>query len=268
MVVDSMDYYDIYNYFRKVETKIIDRRYGWIKKYKNQLLNSQKGEKIFLPHFQYENNLYILPYGFQSNKHTATFDLIFIFLYKKAWHAFKFVKYINNHTDAQIQNGIIIYIPHLFSRYRQRCKVEKTGVELIIDFLKTEKDTDKASSEYSFRKKKYRYTYTEKGIIICDQYPSIDFKPALCIYKTFVSSELLRRAQERIHSNLKLSSKIMSTLNLNDIENENNTYREIEETVIILEDDDSDPSILKPQNYDIESALNILKKDIEQYLQK
>lgn len=266
MVVDSMDYYDIYIYFEKINTQVIDRRFGWIKKYKKQLFNTKKGEKYFIPHYKHENNLYILPYGFISNDKTAIFDLIFIFLYKNSWHAFKFIKSEDNDTYFRRQNGFIIYIPHLFSRYKQRCKVDKTGVELIIDFLKTEKDANKTFYKHSYRNKEYKYTYTDKGIIICDLYPTKDFKPLLCIYKTFISSELLKRSQERIHSNLKLSSKILSILNQNININEEYKIPEVENDIVYIEDDDTDPSILKPQNYDIELTLNNLRKDIEQYL--
>lgn len=95
-------------------------------------------------------------------------------------------------TTIQGRLAMIVYPPHFFSRFRERMKLDQTGIELIRRFFKR-------NASYGFqidvvqnfnRQVTYIYGSTEEGVGM-----GVIAKDSIILFRTFVSYDMLKGSQ-------------------------------------------------------------------------
>lgn len=187
MIIDTMNYNEVLKELYKYTNILEGRCFGWTKKYNKIIRRLNINENKVVSYHKIDVNTYFI-LNISKDNLSFGFGFIFIYLHKDRYYALSTGE-INNLYGVKLR----IFEPHLFERYKQRFKVDKTGIELIYDYFKHNANIFQKHKTYTYNNKEYKVTNIDGGIAIIEK--EITPKGSIWFYKTCLSDNLLKESQ-------------------------------------------------------------------------
>lgn len=159
--------------------------------------------RTHLHYFSPKKNNWIMFFEARNKKEVGDMSRVTFASYFDSAHGF----YVVMPSFTNERHHLIIYPPHFFKRYAERCNIDKTGVELITHFIKynssyvySVNDVELSETEY----KKEIYGSTADGVAL-----GLSTEEGNILFKTFITYNMSKGEQiETFAKNEKLRKEI------------------------------------------------------------
>lgn len=194
MIVETMTPDEILNELDRIEIKLDRRQDNWDKKYKKEIAELKINDIKYLQYNKLNDNMYfILSIGKATS--IQGYGYIYIVQLKGKWIAL-----LKGSIKNEFNIRLSIYEAHFFERYKQRCNINNTGVELIFHYFKHNFSIYSGIDNINHNGKEYYIGNGEEGVSLCE----IERLAIGCVIKhtTFVSNDMLKSEQIELIENL------------------------------------------------------------------